>query len=285
MHIANSKTRDPRRGNGNLKFKEPLPSMVRKTNGIPLYVQVREILRGEYSQLPPKTAVPTELELIGRFGVSRITLRKAVDDLVVDGLLERHQGKGTFTSIPKLTHELNAISSWTEELRALGYNPRTAQRICSEILPPRRVGHALGLASTEKVVMLRRTRLVGEEPLSLMKNYIPSRLVPNFSAESEAAESLYELLERRYHLVPDRAIDTVETRSATDEEAETLCIEPWSPILVVTRLSFLKGGSPLELAIAISRGDRYQYRVTLHGRARLDRSEQPSGGLGGEKHD
>jgi GntR family transcriptional regulator len=119
---------------------------------------------------------------------------------------------------------------------------------------------------------------MGEEPLSLMKNYIPSRLVPNFSEESEAAESLYELLERRYRLIPDRAIDTVETRSETDEEAEMLGLEPWPPILVVTRLSFLKGGTPLELAIAISRGDRSQYRVTLHGRARVERSEQSSNG-------
>src|SRR6185437_664216 len=272
MHISHRKTRKPRRGNGNLELKESLSSMVRKTSGVPLYVQVRETLRGEYSQLTPRTAIPTELELIERFGVSRITLRKAVDDLVVDGLLERRQGKGTFTSVPKLTHELNAISSWTEQLRALGYNPRTAQRICNEISPPRRVAHALDLEPAEKVVMLRRTRLVGAEPLSLMTNYIPSRLVPNFSQESEAAESLYEFLERRYSLVPERAVDTVETRSATDEEAETLCIEPWSPILVVTRLSFLGDGSPLELATAISRGDRYRYRVTLHGRARVDRN-------------
>ena len=92
--------------------------------------------------------------------------------------------------------------------------------------------------------------------------------MPNIVQVSEAVESLYELLERRYGLVPARATDTVETRSATDEEAETLGIEPWSPVLVVTRVSFLKDGTPLELVTAISRGDRYQYRVTLHGRAR-----------------
>ena len=120
--------------------------------------------------------------------------------------------------------------------------------------------------------MLRRTRLAGDEPLSLMTNYLPSRLVPNIIKTSEMVESLYELLEQRYGLIPERAIDTVETRSATDEEAETLGVEAWSPILVVTRLSFLKDGTPLELVTAISRGDRYQYRVTLHGRARTDRA-------------
>jgi GntR family transcriptional regulator len=268
MHISTRKISKPKEPNGKLELKKALSSRVRKTNGVPLYVQVRETLRSEYTQLVPGTAIPTELELIERFGVSRITLRKAVDDLVVDGLLERHQGKGTFTSVPKLTHELNAISSWTEQLRALGYNPRTAKRTSGEIAPPRRVAHALALAPAEKVIMLRRTRLVGDEPLSLMTNYIPSRLVPNFNQQAEGAESLYELLEQRYNLIPHRATDTVETRAATDEEAETLGIEPWSPILVVTRLSYLADGSPLELAIAISRGDRYQYRVTLYGRAR-----------------
>jgi GntR family transcriptional regulator len=270
---AAARSRRNQQGNGNLDLKESQSLMMRRTSGVPLYVQVREKLRNEYSQLEPNTAIPTELELMRRFGVSRITLRKAVDDLVVDGLLERHQGKGTFTSVPKLTHELNAITSWTEQLRALGYNPRTANRTCSEIAPPRRVAHALNLSGSEKVVMLRRTRLVGDEPLSLMTNYIPSRLVPNIAKEAESAESLYELLERRYQLVPDRATDTVETRAATAEEADTLNVEPWSPILVMTRLSFLKDGSPLELAFAISRGDRYQYRVTLHGRARVDHVE------------
>jgi GntR family transcriptional regulator len=272
-YAAARSARNFQRRNGNFESKESQSLMMRRTDGVPLYVQVREKLRSEYSQLEPNTAIPTELELMRRFGVSRITLRKAVDDLVVDGLLERHQGKGTFTSVPKLTHELNAITSWTEQLRALGYSPRTANRTCSEIVPPRRVAHALNLSGSEKVVMLRRTRLVGDEPLSLMTNYIPSRLVPNIAREAESAESLYELLERRYHLVPDRATDTVETRAATAEEADTLNVEPWSPILVMTRLSFLKDGSPLELAFAISRGDRYQYRVTLHGRARVDRAE------------
>jgi GntR family transcriptional regulator len=214
--------------------------------------------------------IPTELELIERFGVSRITLRKAIDDLVVEGLLERQQGKGTFTSSPKLTHELNTITSWTEQLRALGYNPRTANRICREISAPSRVAHALNLDPSEKVVMLRRTRLAGDEPLSLMTNYLPSRLVPDIATECEKAESLYGLLELRYGLIPYRAIDTVETRSATDEEAELLGIQPWSPILLVTRLSFLKDGIPFEFVSAISRGDRYQYRVMLQGRARVE---------------
>ena len=243
--------------------------MMQRTNGVALYVQVRETLRSEYGGLAPRTPIPTELELIERFGVSRITLRRAIDDLVVEGLLERHQGRGTFTSVPKLTHELNAITSWTEQLRALGYNARTTNRICKEIPAPSRVAHALNLRPAEAVMMLRRTRLAGEEPLSLMTNYIPSRLVPDICKECEVAESLYELLEQRYGLIPHRAVDTVETRAATDEEAEILGIEPWAPILLVTRLSFLKDGVPLELVSAISRGDRYQYRVTLHGRARV----------------
>jgi GntR family transcriptional regulator len=244
------------------------PVALRKVHGVPLYVQVRETLRSESRQLPPDTLIPTEQELGGRFGVSRITIRKAVDDLVNDGCLVRKQGRGTFTTRPKLIHELSSITSWTEQLRALGHSPRTTQRSCVETSPPLRVARMLGLQSGETVMMLRRLRLGGEEPLSLMTNYLPSRLVPGLAEKSALIESLYELLEQRYGLVPSRAVDVVETRAATDEEAERLLIEPWSPLLVVTRVSYLEDGSPLEYAVAISRGDRFQYQVTLQGRSR-----------------
>jgi len=233
-----------------------------------LYVQIRETLRSEYEGLPPKTAVPTEQELLERFGVSRITIRKALDDLVRDGLIERRAARGTFVSVPKLTHELNSITSWTEQLCAMGYRPSTLSRSCEEIAPPPPVAYALSLQPEEPVVMLRRVRLSGDEKLTLMTNYIPSRLVPGIAIEWPAVESLYELLESRYRLVPVRAVDTVEAKSATEDQAEALRIAPWSPVLVMTRVSYQQDDAPFELAIAVSRGDRYQYRVELHGRVR-----------------
>ncbi len=241
---------------------------VNRAIDIPLYAQVREALRNDLAQMEPGQAIPPEPELEARFQVSRITVRKAIDDLVIEGLLVRQQGRGTFVQRPKLTHELNMITSWTEQLMALGYTPRTLPLEIEEIDPPQRVAYNLGLGPRQRVFALRRLRLVAEEPVTLMVNYLPAQLVPGLDAKVSRRESLYETLEQEYGLIPARAVDTVETRSATDDEAKRLKIEHWAPVLCVTRVSYLGDGRPLEVGIAISRGDRYQYRVELRGRAR-----------------
>lgn len=242
---------------------------------IPLYVQIRESLREEVRRMTPGEVIPPESELLIRFDVSRITLRKAVDDLVTEGLLVRQQGRGTFVQRPKVTHELKMISSWTEQLLALGHVPRTLHLETEEIEPPKRVARELKLDPQDTVFVLRRLRLVNEEPLTLMVNYLPSRFVPGFLEKAPRRESLYETLLKDYGLVAARAVDMVETRSATDEEAKRLRIDAWDPLLCVTRVSYLADGRSLEVGLAISRGDRYQYRVELYGRARTDSTEAP----------
>lgn len=240
-----------------------------RTLDVPLYAQIRELLRSELARLEPGQAIPPEPELQERFGVSRITVRKAVDDLVTEGLLLRQQGSGTFVQCPKLTHELSMITSWTEQLESLGYAPQTAQLAIEEIDAPDRVAFGLGLERGERAYRIRRIRLAFDEPVTLMTNYIPANLVHGLSERIMLHESLYETLEKEYGLVPASAVDTVEGRSATDEEAQLLKIEPWAPVICVTRISHLESGRALELALAISRADRYQYRVRLRGRARL----------------
>jgi GntR family transcriptional regulator len=243
---------------------------INRTLDIPLYAQIRDILRAEVGGMEPGDAIPSEPELQARFAVSRITLRKAVDDLVTEGLLVRQQGRGTFVQKLKVTHELNSITSWTEQLLAIGQVPRTLHLETEEIAAPSRIARDLKLRAHDTAFVLRRLRLVNDEPLTLIVNYLPSRLVPGFAAKAPQRESLYETLIKDYGLVAARAVDMVETRSATDEEAKRLRIDPWDPLLCVTRVSYLADGRPLEVGVAISRGDRYQYRVELYGRARKD---------------
>lgn len=243
---------------------------VNRTIDIPLYAQVREALREDLARMEPGQAIPPEIELQTRFEVSRITVRKAMDDLVTEGLLVRQQGRGTFVQRPKLTHELNMITSWTEQLLAAGFVSHTIHLETEEIVPPKRIAVSLELGPEEPVFALRRVRMVSEEPLTLMLNYLPSRLVPGLGEKMARRESLYEVLEKDFGLVAARAIDLVETRTATDEEAKRLRIEHWAPLLCVMRVSYLEDGRPLEVGLAISRGDRYRYRVELRGRARID---------------
>lgn len=236
---------------------------------IPLYVQVREQLRDELAALPPGTLIPTESRLEERFSVSRITIRRAIDDLVLEGLLVRQQGRGTFRESPKLVHELNAITSWTKQLKDLGYEPHTAAQELTEIPAPKKIAQLLELAPEEKVIQLRRTRLANNEPITLMVNYLPSRNVPGLLESGLQTESLYEYLHERYGYTPAMATDTVETRPASEAESERLKIEPWSPVLVVTRVAQLDDGRPFEVAVAVSRGDRYEYRVRLQSRNQI----------------
>jgi GntR family transcriptional regulator len=244
-----------------------MAAIVRET-GIPLYVQVRDQLREQFAQLEPGTMIPTEQELERRFRVSRITIRKAIHDLVAEGLLRRRQGRGTFIEEPKITHELDAITSWTEQLEALGYSPRTVNLEMERVPAPKRIAVALNLSEGDELVVVRRLRLADEKPISFMVNYLPAHLVPDFEERFGGFESLYQVLEAQYGLVPAVAIDTVETRAATDAESAALKIEPWAPVLTVTRVSHLESNMPLEMTTAVSRGDRYKYQVTLRGRAR-----------------
>jgi len=248
---------------------------VSRRSDVPLYAQVREALREELAGMEPGQAIPAESELEGRFGVSRITVRKALDDLSAEGLVVRQQGRGTFVQNPKLTHELNRITSWTEQLRALGHEPYTKNTECVAIEPPGRIAHMLRLKAG-RVVRLRRVRLADDEPISVMVNYLPENLVPGLAEASIEHESLYELLEERYGLAPATAVDTVEAREASEQEAELLKVQPWSPVISVTRVSYLEDGRPLEVALATSRGDRYQYKVTLSGRAGSGSARAPA---------
>lgn len=235
--------------------------------GIPLYVQIREKLRSDLAQMEPGDPIPAEAELEANFKVSRITVRRAVEDLAAEGLLIRKQGRGTFVQRPKLTHELSAITSWTDQLKTLGFSPRTAHRKVQQQAAPAHVVETLRLNPSELVVRVQRVRLAGREPISYMINYVPAGLLPGFLERKFACESLYEFMKQEYDLVPAMAVDTVGTRLASDEESDALRIPRKAPVLSVRRVSYLENGTPLEMAIVASRGDRYQYQVTLKGRS------------------
>jgi GntR family transcriptional regulator len=240
-----------------------------QVSGIPLYVQIREKLRSELSQMEAGEPIPAEAELEKEFRVSRITVRRAIEDLVAEGLLVRQQGRGTFVQRPKLTHELGSITSWTDQLRTLGFVPKTSHRKIHREIPPAYVAEALCLAAEEEVFRIQRVRLANREPISYMINYLPVRLVPGFVEHKFTQESLYEVLEHEYGLVPAVAVDTVGTRPASEEEVHALKIDHKAPVMSVRRVSYLADGSPLEMAIVASRGDRYQYQVTVGGRYRF----------------
>jgi GntR family transcriptional regulator len=241
----------------------------------PLYRRITRILREEIaSYRKPGDPIATEQELEKRFDVSRITIRRAVEELVREGLLTRRRGSGTFVAQKKIAQELGTIRSWTEQMRELGLEPHTVDCQMLQVVPPAWVVRALRLNEEQPELVLRvqRLRYANAEPLALMIDYLPVRYVPDLAEKGLEGESLYETLEKRYGLQLAHVEDTVTARGATHLEAGLLGIAPKEPVLYVTRVTYLENGDPVDAATVVSRADRYEYRMS----GRLPSRQSPS---------
>lgn len=244
--------------------------MIDKSKPIPLYYQVKESLlkKIKSGQWQIGDLAPSETELQESYQVSRITIRRAVQELVAEGYLSTQQGKGTFVSKPKAAQELNTISSWAETVAELGMHPQSKIIRLSEETAQTNVAKMLELHEGEKVFRLERIRYADDEPVCLMTNYLAPALVPGFLAKGLEGESLYEMLERNYNIVLGRAEETVEAKAAKTNEAALLNIKRGVPLLYATRVTYDISERPVEVVITISRADRYSYKIKLRGRAR-----------------
>ena len=243
--------------------------MLVKNKAIPLYYQVYWALKEMIEQgiFKPGDCVPSEQELEDRFKVSRITIRRAVDELVQEGILVKKRGLGTFVIEKKYTQQLNYVSSWAETMRDMQMQISTKQLKISAVDPPAFVAKALQLGDNDRVLKIWRLRYADGEPMCIMTNYIRSSLVPGMLEEGFGSEeSLYAVLESRYNIKIARADEFLEARQANKREAELLRIPAGSALLCIRRVTYDDSDIPFELVTAASRGDKYQYSVVLHGR-------------------
>ncbi|MBE3557712.1 MAG: GntR family transcriptional regulator [Ktedonobacteraceae bacterium] len=212
----------------------------------------------------PGDMLPTEPELEKMFGVSRMTVRLAMDALVEEGLVIKRQGRGTFVQQPKITHDLKSITSWTQQIRSRGLIPRTISTKIERVAPSRKLMQFFQIDEQEPLICIKRVRYASDEPMCIMINYLREKDVPGLLEKGLQRESLYETLEQEYGIVIAEAQDIVEAREAAPAEAEELHIKAYSPVLFVTRYSYLPNNQPLEVVYLTSRADRYQYHIILH---------------------
>jgi len=229
----------------------------------PLYAQVRSALERDIEfGMRPGDALPPEPELEKRFGVSRITVRRALDDLVAAGLVVRQQGRGTFVRDPQITQDLGRLTSWTTAIRQLGFEPQTASTEIDVGEPTDDLRAMLGLGPGDRVLRVHRVRYASGEPICLMTNYVRADQLPNLARDGLVDESLYATL-LAHGLRPVRAEDTVEARPATAPEADLLGTAVGAPLLQVTRISYDARGRPLDVATVANRADRFRYTVRV----------------------
>lgn len=228
---------------------------------VPKHAQLRAILIDlAENHLGPDAPIPSERELMSRFGVSRATVREAIGQLVAEGRLYRIHGKGTFVGRERVETQLH-LASFTDDMRRRGLDPATLVRSVVEQEATAPVRAALGLAEGEHVWRLERLRLAGGVPMALEVGYYPARLLPGLVGQDLSA-SLYALIATRYGLPIDRGDQTVWADVADRANATLLGVTPGAPLMVFRRTSSA-GPVVVEHITSWYRGDRYQVHMSL----------------------
>jgi len=234
-----------------------------KTGSAHYYHQLRRILQKliEKGRYKPGDLLPPEQRLCTEFGVSRITVRKALDLLVQDGFLYRERGRGTFITRPPLKQPAQ-IMSFTEELRKLGLKPGTKVLKAEIITGEKKISRNLSLSDAEETVMIKRLRLADGQPLGIETSFLPHRLFPGILSEDLSA-SMTKISRKKYHLMLARATQRVKAVAISKEEAALLRLKVGSPALYIERISFLGNNRPAEYLEAVYCSERYQLTMEL----------------------
>lgn len=229
-------------------------------SGEPLYRRLEDAFKQAIGsgQLRRAAVIPSERALCEALGISRVTVRKAIDGLVSDGLLDRRQGAKTVVS-SRLEKSLATMSSFSEDMRSRGLEPGCVW-ISREISRPSPAEMmALGISNGEKVVRLKRLRTADNTPIAIETATLPARFV----ADPQAIQaSLYEFLEATGAL-PVRALQRMQAKPASEEERKLLGTPDDASLLIMERRCFLADGQIVEFTQTKYRGDIYDFVIEL----------------------
>jgi len=243
------------------------------TDHAPLYARMEASLAAEIAAgvLRPGSQLPPEDSLIGRFGVSRTTVRKAVENLVARGLVEIRRGKGTFVSEPRITQELTELTGFVEDMVALGRNP-TAKLLDKRIVAATPVvAQRLNLAPGSQVYRIERVRLADGVAVSFDETYLPLDIGEKIVSNDLEAEPIFALLENKYGLPLVEGDYQLEAVTADDRVARALDVAPGSPVFLIERTSYCEGPRPIDYEKLHYRGDLIRFSTRLSRRPRAAR--------------
>lgn len=236
---------------------------------VPLYYQLRQALLSEIRRtgLKPGDQLPTELEIERRYQVSRSTIRQAITDLVVDGIVERIQGKGTFVAAPQIRH-IPRLTSFKENMLSQGFVP--AHRTVASLVAGAHdeVATKLEVSSATPCRFLRRLLLADGEVIGLAETWIPQEVLGAndrlLEMKSFNEGSLYDLLESApINLVLQHGVERIRATAADRVHAELLGCAQGDPVLSVDRVTYDVEERAVEWTHMVFTGNRYEYPVKM----------------------
>lgn len=232
---------------------------------VPLYYQLKELLKEkiESGEWVPGDLVPSEHKLMQQFKISRNTAKKALDDLVQEGILKRVQGKGTFVSKPKIEQSLGGFYSFSKVMEAKGLRPKDVILGLEREQAKPGVAKRLQVPAGTDIIGLKRLRCAGEEPIILETSYLPQQIAPNLTISKLEENSLYDILEKDYGIFVTKAKEVFEPVLIRDYESKYLQVKGGYPALLLDRIAYEANGRVVEFCRSIVRGDRCRFYTEL----------------------
>jgi GntR family transcriptional regulator len=235
--------------------------LVNSQSIVPLYHQMSQILRQQISLMKPGDVLPSESDLANLHKVSRQVIRRAISQLVLEGLVYSVKGKGTIVSYPKIEKPMNVLGSYTNSLRNNGFEPDI--RVISNriIKAPSKAVTYLGLEEDELVVCITRVSHINDIPATILKGYLPCSKFFDLSEVDMAGKSLYEILITKYNVKFSRTKNYIDAICANDEQAALLNVREGMLLLNVDSITYGEENTPIEFSQTVYRSDHFRLMV------------------------
>ena len=233
-------------------------------NSAHLYLKLSDALAEQIMDgtLPEGTLLPSERELCQKHGISRTTVRQALQDLSRKGYIRAIHGKGTVVVRPQIQQELRTIYSFDEDMRRLSKHPETQIMDFVKIVPTGNIAAIMQLPAGESVYRIMRLRLANDEPMLLETNYLPCSRFPEFSRQMLENQSLYRVLTSQYGLNIDVAEETFEPILLRPLESQMLHTGQAALGMLIERISY-EDGKVVEISKSVSPASKFKHHVVL----------------------
>ena len=235
--------------------------MITRKSPVPLYNQLKNIILDDIktNSLAIDTKIPSERELSEKYKISRMTARRAVDELVKDKYLIRIIGKGTYVTDINKSSEFTRVISFTEDMQKLGHPVKSKVLSFSLLVPGERIREKLKIDKGEKVFEIVRLRFANNISTALQSSYILYGFCPNLMDYDFSIFSLYDILEKRYNLKLLYASNVLEARMINENEMKLFGIRKGIAVFVLTQITFLENDVAFEFVTSIYRSDKYKF--------------------------
>lgn len=239
--------------------------VVEKSNPLPLYFQLKEVLKEKIEKgiYKPDDPIPSERELIDMYGISRTPVRQALNELVAEGLLRREHGRGTFVAHKKIDQMfLKNLSSFGDEMEREGLSFET-KILNKQITENNSILQEIFGETHQFFYRIDRLRCIEKDPYVLVTTYIPAAIAPGLLDEDLEKNSLYRTLESKYGVNISYAKRVMEAINVAEEDADILKISPMAAVQMTKTTAFQTDSQPFEYSIARYRGDLSKFTVEV----------------------